>query len=58
VIEAVVPGGLFLDQDALAERGIGSGTVVAALASVTDAEGRAFVAESFPSFAVSFARFC
>jgi len=57
-IQAVVPGGLFLDQQVLADRGIGSGVIVRELASVAGMDGEPFVAESFPGFAVSFARFC
>jgi hypothetical protein len=57
IVEAAVPGGLFLDQDVLAADGLSSGAVVAPMLGMTDG-GRKVFADAFPGFAVSFARYC
>lgn len=58
VVEAAVPGGLFIDQDVLADRGVGSGAVVRALDALRGPGGKPLMADVFPGFAVSFARYC
>ncbi len=58
VVQAAVPGGLFLDQSIMAQKGIAGGRFVQALAQVKGADGRTLMAETFPSFSISFARYC
>ena len=58
VVEAAVPGGLFLDQGALAQGGLTSGDVVDAMLSLEPDGGGKLFADAFPGFAVSFARYC
>jgi hypothetical protein len=57
-VEAAVPGGVFLDQDALAQANVSSNAAVAALRSETASDGGPLMADAFPSFAVSFGRYC
>ena len=57
VVERIVPGGLFLDQDVIADQGITKDQVVAALRDLR-VEGSPVFADVFPGIAVSFARFC
>ena len=57
IVEAAVPGGLFLDQDVLAADGLSSGAVVGPMLGMTEG-GRKVFADAFPGFAVSFARYC
>ncbi|MDQ3957237.1 MAG: hypothetical protein M3273_02825, partial [Actinomycetota bacterium] len=59
VVEAAVPGGLFLDQDELARRKINEDDVLRSLTSVTlpNAPQRLF-ADVFPAIAVAFGRYC
>lgn len=58
LIEDVVAGGVFLDQDVLARVGATGQTVVDALLALEDDDGRAIVRDAFQGFAVSFARYC
>ena len=58
VVEATVPGGLFLDQDVLAADGLSSGDAVEPMLGLRDQEGRKVFTDAFPGFAVSFARYC
>jgi hypothetical protein len=58
VTEAVLPNGVFLDEEAMARTGLTDDQVVAALRTLQTAEGeRAFV-DVFPTIAVTFARYC
>ncbi|MGH2636211.1 MAG: hypothetical protein ACRDHU_08720 [Actinomycetota bacterium] len=57
-VAAVVPGGIFLDQDALTEAAVTGQAAVDALLGLTDPEGREMMADAFQGFAVSFARYC
>jgi hypothetical protein len=57
-VAAVVPGGLFLDQDVLAARHVTGQVAVEALRSVESTDGGAMLADAFQGFAVSFARYC
>ena len=57
-VEAAVPGGLFLDQDALRREGVTGLVAVEAMRSATRAEGRPILADAFQGFAVSFGRYC
>jgi hypothetical protein len=58
VVEAAVPGALFLDQTVLADRSISDGRIVEALGSMTVPGGGPLFADAFPAFAISFARYC
>jgi len=57
VVQAIVPGGLFLDQHVLASLDVSSSAVVTSMLE-EKADGRKVFADAFPSFAVSFARYC
>lgn len=57
VVEAAVPGGLFVDQKKLVKLELSEGLVIDELARLTGPEGRLF-AEVLPAMAVSFARYC
>lgn len=58
VVAAEVPGGLFLDQDALTELGITGQAAVDALLSLGTPTGERMFADAFQGFAVTFARYC
>jgi len=58
VVQAAVPGGLFLDQQVLADEDISPQTVVTALLGLHASGGGPLLADAFPGFAVSFARYC
>jgi hypothetical protein len=58
VVEAMNPGGLFLDQRALASSGLTDDRVVAALRRVPSPAGGPLLADAFPQVAVTFARYC
>ncbi len=58
VVQVAVPGGLFLNQKTLAAQGISQQTVVQALLGIKASGGGPLLADAFPSFAVSFARYC
>ncbi len=58
VVEATVPGGLFLDQKTLAATHLTGDAAVQALLDVTGPSGRRIMADAFQGFAVSFARYC
>jgi hypothetical protein len=58
LVQAVVPGGLFLDQSVLESSGLSSSVAVGAMASLRAPDGEPLFADAFPGFAVSFARYC
>jgi hypothetical protein len=58
VVQAAVPGGLFLDQQVLADEDISPQTVVTVLLGLHAPGGGPLLADAFPGFAVSFARYC
>lgn len=58
VVEATAPGGLFLDQGVLGAAEISEDEVLSALESTTGSDSRRVFADTFPAFAVSFARYC
>jgi hypothetical protein len=58
VVAATVPGGMFLDRDALTAAGVTGQVAVEALLGVTDEDDREMMADAFQGFAVSFARYC
>jgi hypothetical protein len=58
LVEEVVPGGLFLDQNALAERQVSEDEVLRSLAQVRSPEGEPLFADVFPAIAVAFGRYC
>jgi len=57
VTEAAVPGGLFLDQNALTELELSEDLVIEELERLRGPDGALF-ADVFPAIAVTFARFC
>jgi hypothetical protein len=57
IVEAAVPGGLFVDQKKLARLELSEDVVVDEMARLTGADGRLFT-DVFPSIAISFARYC
>lgn len=58
VVEAAVPGGLFLDQETLAQAEISDDEVLRALRELRGPDGDKIFADVFPAIAVSFARYC
>ena len=56
-VEAMAPGGIFLDQQALGGN-ITEDDVLKALRALEGADGRPLLADAFPAIAVSFARYC
>lgn len=58
VVQAAVPGGLFLNQDVVADEALSDDQVLDALSSVSDVTDRKAFADVFPAIAVSFGRFC
>jgi hypothetical protein len=57
-VEAVVPGGLFLDRDALTAAEVTGQVAVDALDGLTGPAGEPMLSDTFQGFAVSFARYC
>lgn len=58
LVQATAPGGLFLDQDVIADEGISEDEILAALKRVTDTSSAQAFADVFPAIAVSFGRYC
>jgi hypothetical protein len=58
LIEAVAPGGLFVDQDELARRQVSEDVVLRSLAEMRDGSGDTVFADAFPAIAVAFGRYC
>jgi hypothetical protein len=58
VVEAVVPGGLFLDQEVLRRQQVTGQVAVDALLQTEAPDGERMMADAFQGFAVSFARYC
>jgi hypothetical protein len=58
VVQAAVPGGLFLDQAVLASTGLSEDPVLQAVRTLRTAEGARLVVDAFPQVAVTFARYC
>lgn len=58
VVEAAVPGGLFLDQETLAQAEISDDEVLRALRDLRGPDGDKVFADVFSAIAVSFARYC
>lgn len=57
-VEAAVPGGLFLDQDALRREHVTGLVAVAAMRSAASIGAEPILADAFQGFAVSFGRYC
>lgn len=57
-VSAAVAGGLFLDQDVVAEEAISEDDVLAALQGINGPGGEAVFSDVFPAIAVSFGRYC
>jgi hypothetical protein len=58
IVQAAVPGGLFLDDAALARQGVTGQVAEQALESVPSPAGGPLIPQAFQGFAVSFARYC
>lgn len=58
LVEASVPGGLFLDQGIMTKEGVTGQVAQQALAGLDGADGALLMADSFQGFAVSFGRYC
>lgn len=58
VVEAAIPGGLYLDQRVVADEEIPEDRVLSALADISDAAGAPVFSDTFPAIAVSFGRYC
>ncbi len=58
VVEAAVPGGIYLDLPALLAAGASRQIVRDTLAGATDGSGRPLIEDAFHSYAVSLARYC
>ncbi|HEY6566364.1 MAG TPA: hypothetical protein VI341_02500 [Actinomycetota bacterium] len=58
IVAAEGAGGLFLDRVVSSERSITADTVAEAMATLRGADGDEVFLDAFPSFAVSFARYC
>lgn len=58
LVEASVPGGLFLDQAVMTDEGVTGQVAQHALAGLDSADGQSLMADSFQGFAVSFGRYC
>jgi hypothetical protein len=58
VVEASAVGGLFIDQDVLAQNKISEDEVVRRLRALETVDGRPILADAFTGIAVSFARYC
>lgn len=58
VVAGVVSGGLFTDQDFLANEGITGSVIAEAMLDVTGPDGERIMDDAFQGFAVSFARYC
>jgi hypothetical protein len=58
VVEATTLGGMFLDQEILAQSGTTEDAVVRALRQMNDPEGRPLMADVFSGIAVTFGEYC
>jgi hypothetical protein len=58
LIESVVPGGFFVDQDELARRRVSEDEVLRAVVRARDDSGGPAFADAFPAIAVAFERYC
>ena len=57
-MEATAVGGMFLDQDVLAESGLSVDRVVTAFRGLRAGDGSPVLADVFPAIAVTFAQYC
>lgn len=58
LVQAVVPGGIFLDQDELAAERLEDDKVIDALKAMTTTDGKPVFADVFPQIAISLGSFC
>ena len=58
LVEQVVPGGFFVDQEELARRRVSEDVILRGLTEMRDASGDPVFADVFPAIAVSFGRYC
>ncbi len=58
LVEAAVPGGIFLDRSVMAKTGTTAQSAEEAMLRAKTAEGQRLLADAFQGYAVSFARYC
>lgn len=58
VVEAVVPGGVYLDQQALARLELSDDVVLRELLRMRTRSGDQLMADAFPAIAITFGRYC
>jgi hypothetical protein len=58
VIDAIVPGGIYLDQRRLARLELSDDVVLRELLTLRDDDGDRIMADAFPSIAITFGRYC
>jgi hypothetical protein len=58
VIEALVPGGLYLDQRALGRLKLSDDVVLSELLRMRDQSGDRLMSDAFPAIAITFGRYC
>ena len=58
LVEALVPGGLYLDQKALARLKLSDDVVLRELLAMRGPTGELLLADAFPAIAVTFGKYC
>lgn len=58
VVEALAPGGLYLDQGALARLEMSDDVVLSEMLAIRSASGDRLMADAFPTIAITFGRYC
>jgi hypothetical protein len=58
IVEGATAGGLFLDQEVLADESLSEDAVIRALGALEDDDGTPLMADAFSATAVSFERYC
>jgi len=58
VVEALAPGGLYLDQGALARLEMSDDVVLSEMLAMRSASGDRLMADAFPTIAITFERYC
>jgi hypothetical protein len=58
LIEALVPGGLYLDQGALTRLKLSDDVVLSELLALRSLSGERLMADAFPAIAIAFGRYC
>ncbi len=58
LVQAAIPGGVFLDEEALIEAQVSGQVVQKAFIEISDPNGAPAMADAFQAFSVSFGRYC